>query len=66
MTLKHELLKIAQNAQNAARSMVALSSTQKDGILNDMAKRLSLNKDAILKAIKKMFPLLRLPDYRML
>ena len=53
MTLKHELLKIAQNAQNAARSMVALSSTQKDGILNDMAKRLSLNKDAILKANKK-------------
>ena len=53
MTLKHELLKIAQNAQSAARSMVALSSTQKDGILNDMAKRLSLNKDAILKANKK-------------
>jgi len=53
MTLKHELLKIAQNAQSAARSMVALSSTQKDGILNDMAKRLSSNKDLILKANKK-------------
>ena len=53
MTLKHELLKIAQNAQSAARSMASLSSTQKDGILNDMAKRLSLNKDAILKANKK-------------
>ena len=53
MTLKHELLKIAQNAQSAVRSMGALSSTQKDGILNDMAKRLSLNKEVILKANKK-------------
>ena len=53
MTLKYELLKIAQNAQSAVRSMGALSSTQKDGILNDMAKRLSLNKEVILKANKK-------------
>ncbi|MFA5275370.1 MAG: hypothetical protein WC417_00540 [Candidatus Omnitrophota bacterium] len=50
MTLKHELLKIAQDAQTAVRRMIALPSTQKDEILKDMAKRLSLSKDAILRA----------------
>ena len=53
MTLKQEVLKIAQNAQSAARGIIGLSSTQKDDILKDMAKCLSLNKEAILKANKK-------------
>ncbi|MGA2775768.1 MAG: glutamate-5-semialdehyde dehydrogenase [Candidatus Omnitrophota bacterium] len=53
MTLKHELLKMAQNAQSTARSMVSLPSTQKDEILQDMAQHLSLSKEAILRSNNK-------------
>jgi len=53
MTLKHELLAAAQAAQAAARQVAGLSSTQKDQILKDMARNLTISSDTILKANKK-------------
>jgi glutamate-5-semialdehyde dehydrogenase len=51
--MKDKLIKLAQNAQKAARELAVLSAEKKNQVLRDMAEALTLQASSILKANKK-------------
>lgn len=53
MNLKEEIIRIAENAREASRNTMAMSSALKDKVLRDMAAALTGNEAVILAANKK-------------